>query len=204
METKWADQFIAWLSHNYGYVALGLVGVIIILMANLFIWPQYQRMQSAGTLQYRDITTVIEQRQAYIQDLETMQQEYEQLDQRIVRAIDVALPTGYSDGPVFAEIEQLFQGSGFTVQSINVAATSSTTNTTTPAEAVTTEQPTLYDVVSISVNLTSTDAVTYADFKQLLERIEGYPHLMNLESLTYAPGTGSYTFVLKTYQSKAL
>lgn len=196
METKWADQCIAWLSHNYGYVALGLVGVIIILMANLFIWPQYQRMQSAGTLQYRDITSVIEQRQAYIADLQTMQQAYAQLDQRIVRAIDVVLPTDYSAGPVFAEVEQLFQGSGFTVQSINVAATSS--------EAVATEQPTLYDVVSISVNLTSTDAVTYADFKQLLERIERYPHLMNLESLTYTPDTTGYTFVLKTYQSKAL
>ncbi len=204
METKWADQFIAWLSHNYGYVALGLVGVITIVMANFFIWPQYQRMESGGTLQYRNITGVIEQRQAYIADLQTMQQAYEQLDQRIVRAIDVALPTDYSAGPVFAEVEQLFQGSGFTVQSINVAATSSATNAITPTEAAIADQPTLYDVVSISVNLTSTDAVTYADFKQLLDRIERYPHLMNLESLNYTPDTTGYTFVLKTYQSKAL
>ncbi|MBI4407594.1 MAG: hypothetical protein HY565_03790 [Candidatus Kerfeldbacteria bacterium] len=198
METKWIDQLIVWLNHNYGYIALGVVGIITVVMANFFIWPQYQRMESGGTLQYRNITTVIEQRQAYITDLQTMQQAYEQLDQRIVRAIDVALPKDYSAGPVFAEVEQLFQGSGFSVQSVNVAATSSTT------EAVTAEQPTLYDIVSISVNLSSTSDVTYADFKQLLARIEGYPHLMNLESLTYAPGTGSYTFVLKTYQRKAL
>lgn len=197
METKWLDHFNAWLARNYGYVALGVVGVIIILMANVFIWPQYQRMQSAGTLQYRDITTVIEQRQVYIQDLETMQQEYEQLDQRIVRAIDVALPIGYSDGPVFAEIEQLFQGSGFTVQSVNVASASGANSN---ADGVALETPTLYDLVSISVNLTSADAVTYEDFKQLLQQIEQYPHLMNLESLTYAPNTSSYTFVLKTYQ----
>lgn len=193
METKWVDHFNAWLARNYGYVALSVVGVIMILMANLFIWPQYQRIQSAGTLQYRDITTVIEQRQAYIQDLETMQQEYEQLDQRIVRAIDVALPIGYSDGPVFAEIEQLFQGSGFTVQSVNVASASG-------VDSVALETPTLYDIVSISVNVTSADAVTYEQFKQLLQQIEQYPHLMNLESLTYAPNTSSYTFVLKTYQ----
>lgn len=197
METKWVDHLNAWLARNYGYVALGVVGVIIILMANVFIWPQYQRMQSAGTLQYRDITTVIEQRQAYIQDLETMQQEYEQLDQRIVRAIDVALPIGYSDGPVFAEIEQLFQGSGFTVQSVNVASTSGADSS---VDSVALKTPTLYDMVSISVNLTSADAVTYEDFKQLLQQIEQYPHVMNLESLTYAPNTSSYTFVLKTYQ----
>lgn len=204
METKWIDQFIVWLNHNYGYVALTLVGVITIVMANFFIWPQYQRMESGGTLQYRNITTVIEQRQAYIADLQTMQQAYEQLDQRIVRAIDVALPTDYNTGPVFAEVEQLFQGSGFSVQSVNVASAGGTTSTVTPNELVIAEQPTLYDIVSISVNLTSTGDVTYADFKQLLARIEGYPHLMNLESLTYAPGTSSYTFVLKTYQSKAL
>lgn len=190
---KWLLQFNLWIERNYGYVALVVVGAIILLMTTWFLWPQYQRMQSAGILQYYNMTQVLEQRRQYVTDLEAMASNYQQLDQRVIRAIDVALPEHYSDGPVYAEVEQLVEGTKYTVQSVNVSA--ATTDTTEPAA---------YDIVTLSLNLSAVDAsVTYQDFKDLLDHIERYPHLMNLESLTYNTSNSGYSLVLKTYQRKA-
>src|SRR3989338_8075480 len=117
MENKsWLTQLNLWLERSYAFVALGVVGAITVVVANWFIWPQYQRMQSAGILQYRDITHVLEQRRAYIADLAVMQQEYEALDHRITRAVDLALPGDYVAGPVYIEVEQLLQGTDYAVQ----------------------------------------------------------------------------------------
>ncbi|EKD78773.1 MAG: hypothetical protein ACD_41C00270G0003 [uncultured bacterium] len=195
MENKsWLTQLNLWLERSYAFVALGVVGAITVVVANWFIWPQYQRMQSAGILQYRDITHVLEQRRAYIADLAVMQQEYEALDHRITRAVDLALPGDYVAGPVYIEVEQLLQGTDYTVQSVNVAVDAVSSTSTTSA---------VYDIVTLSVNISAADAeVSYNDFKTLLSRIERYPHLLNLETLTYTPGTNAYTFVLKTYQRK--
>lgn len=197
MENKsWLEQLNHWLERSYGYVALVVVGVVTVVIANWFIWPQYQRMQSAGILQYRDITQLLDQRRAYITDLQTMEREYAALDHRITRAIDVALPGNYADGPVYVEVEQLLGGTDFIVQSVNVAVNA----TIDPTGAVVATNP-IYEVVTLSVNISAVDAtVTYDDFKELLRRIEQYPHLLNLETLTYSPGTSGYTFVLKTYQ----
>ena len=195
MENKsWLTQLNLWLERSYAFVSLGVVGAITVVVANWFIWPQYQRMQSAGILQYRDITHVLEQRRAYIADLAVMQQEYEALDHRITRAVDLALPGDYVAGPVYIEVEQLLQGTDYTVQSVNVAVDAVSSTSTTSA---------VYDIVTLSVNISAADAeVSYNDFKTLLSRIERYPHLLNLETLTYTPGTNAYTFVLKTYQRK--
>ena len=195
MENKsWLTQLNLWLERSYAFVALGVVGAITVVVANWFIWPQYQRMQSAGILQYRDITHVLEQRRAYIADLAVMQQEYEALDHRITRAVDLALPGDYVAGPVYIEVEQLLQGTDYAVQSVNVAVDAVSSTSTTSA---------VYDIVTLSVNISAADAeVSYNDFKTLLSRIERYPHLLNLETLTYTPGTNAYTFVLKTYQRK--
>lgn len=188
-----------WLERSYGYVALGVVGIIGLVMANWFIWPQYQRMRSAGILQYRDITQVLDQRKRYIADLEVMQREYEALDQRVIRAIDVALPVDYVQGQVYIEVEQLLQGTPFTVDSVNVAVNSTTDPTETASPTVQTHD--VYEVVTLSVNISAaTDTVSYDDFKTLLARIERHPHLLNLEALTYSPGNTAFTFVLKTYQ----
>lgn len=193
MDNKtWLVQLNIYLERAYGYIALGVFGLIAVIMTNLFIWPQYQQMQLAGILQYRNMTQVLNQRRAYIQELTVMQQEYEQLDQRIVRAIDVALPVEYADGPVYAEVEQLLQGTPYTIQSVNIAVNSE----------VDAASP-IYEIVTLSLNISAVDeTVTYDDFKALLSRIEQYPHLLNLESLTYSPSTSAYTFVLKTYQRR--
>ena len=193
MENKnWLEQFNIWLEHAYGYVALGVFGVVAMVMTNFFIWPQYERMQSAGTLQYRNMTTVLEQRRTYIQDLATMQQEYAELDQRIIRAIDVTLPQDYSNAPVYAEVEQLLQGTSYTIQSVNVAVAGETD----------TDNP-IYEIVTLSLNISAaSESVSYDDYKALLSRIEQYPHLLKLESLTYNSGSAAYTFVLKTYQRR--
>ncbi len=198
-----SEQFNKFLEHYYSYILAIVLGVVFLAMLNFFIWPQYQTMQSAGILQYRTSADVVAQRRNYLTQLQTMKTEYESLDKRIVRSIDLALPTEYSEGPVYAEIEHLLDGTKFTIDTVNIVTNSSTA--TLDAAGATTEVVTndVYEEVLLSLNVVAIDSSTsYADFKTLLQHIEQNPHLMNLDSVIYTPDNSSYTLVLKTYQRK--
>ncbi|MFA6474918.1 MAG: hypothetical protein WCV88_01805 [Patescibacteria group bacterium] len=183
-----SEQFNLWLQRYYSYVALVFIIIIVGGLGYGLLWPQYQRMQTAGSVTYSNIIDIISQHQLYVKQLDAMQTNYEQLDRRVFRVVDVILPAQYSEGLVYAEMEQLLSGTQFVVDSVNVSATPN-------------EPPTIYEPVTLSLNVTATsEEVTYEDFKALVRHLEQYPHLMTLDSLAYSPGTTSFTFVLKTYQ----
>ncbi len=200
---KRSEQLNKLLERYYLYVSVGLVGLITILMLNFLIWPQYQVMQSSGVLQYQNIIDVVAQRKAYLQQLQAMQADYESIDRRVVRAIDIALPDAYTEGPVYTEVEQLFNGTQFFLESINVStgSTTGTTTTTDTVDASASSADAVYQEVTLSINISAIDGTSsYADYLELLRHIEQSPHLMNLESVSYTPGSSAYTLVLKTYQ----
>lgn len=193
-----SEQLNKFLERYYGYILVGVLGLVLVLMLNFFIWPQYQTMQSAGILQYRNSTDTVAQRRSYLQQLQQMEIEYKELDQRVFRAIDIALPTEYSKGPAFAEIEHLLDGTSFKVENVNIVA-----DPVIIAADTTTAVSNVYEPVTVSLNISASgEAVNYEEFKTLLRRVEQNPHLMNLESMIYTPDTSAYTFVLKTYQRK--
>jgi hypothetical protein len=200
---KRSEQINQILERYYVYISLGLIGAIVLLMLNFIIWPQYQTMQSSGILQYNNITDVMAQRKIYLQQLQAMKLDYQDIDQRVVRAIDIALPATYTEGPVYTEVEQLFKGTQFVLDSVNVSSSTGIGDDAVPTDTVITANGVAqnYKEVSLSLNVTAIDgSASYQDYLELLKQIEQSPHLMNLESISYSPNSTSYTLVLKTYQ----
>lgn len=188
------------IARYYLIASLTLIGLIMILMLNFLIWPQYQRMTDDGLLQDQNMASILQQRENYLEQLKLMETSYLEIDQRIMRDIAVVLPMPVSDGVIYAELEQVVTGTNFQIDSINIARLNATTADIAEAEFMTTSP---YEVVSISINISSqSDQVSYADFKELLRKIEQYPHLLDLESLSYSPSESSYTFLIKTYQQQ--
>lgn len=197
------------LDRYFKVVALGLVVLVSLLGIQFLLLPQYNILQQSGVLQYQQVKTTLANRQAYVEQLKTMDQNYQQLDQRMLRTVDNILPSDFSDVDLFTELSQLFQQTNLSVQSINIASTSgsgaataaatTTTKTATPAATVSST----YDILQVTVNVSAGTTATYGDFKNLLVKLENYPHLINIDSMTYAPGKTAYTLIFTTYRRKA-
>lgn len=189
-----------WLQRYYLFVTLLVVGLIVVGSLNWLLLPEYERLVATGSGEYEDLNSTITLHEQYLADLHMMESNYNQMDQRVMRILDSIVPEQYASGPVFASIEQLFVGSKFTVQSINVSADT----TANPDDAATTTSEEIFQPIAVSVNLIGSADASYTNFKALLERIERNPQIMNINSMSYAPGSNAFTFVLHTYQRGTL
>lgn len=213
LPTQQINQFI---TTYFTYLAVGLVIVMTILFWQFLLRPQYRAIQESGILQYDSIAQTLADRKIYVQQLQNMKQEYDQFDRRSLRYVDVALPEEYSQADAFAEVNALFEGTDLAVQSMNVAALTNgevadaTDAAVDPTVTVTPTAPSGYEVVLITVNVTArqigvandsgSSALSYTDFKRILQKIEQHQHLLNLDQLVYAPDSNAFTLILKTYQ----
>lgn len=182
-----------------------LVGSFILTLslgAMLLVWPQYQTVQSSAVVQYQTEQAAVQQRKNYLQDLQLMQKNYDQLDKRIVQTVQSVAPTNYDSALAFAEIETLLQKSHFSVQSINVVGAAAATTATTTTSASAANAATNFNTIQVTVNLGS-HSLNYQEYKTFLLNLENYQHLVDLASLTYSPGSDSLALVFKMYSLKA-
>lgn len=194
------------ITNYFSFIASGLVIVLSISFLQFFLIPQYRMLQQSGIIQYHNLQQLVTERRRFLTDLQAMQQAYDEFDFRALRYVDTVLPADYDLVDAFAEIDDIFEGTNFIVQSINVSEATAAT----AGEAVTdtTDTPTTtpvsvleYQVVQISVNVSvRNDSLNYADFKTILQRIEQHQHVLNLDQLVYAPNANGFTLILKTYQ----
>lgn len=187
------------ITNYFSYLASGLVIVLSILFLQFFLIPQYRMLQQSGIIQYHNLQQIVTERRRFLTELQAMQQAYDEFDFRALRYVDTVLPAEYDLVDAFAEIDDIFEGTNFIVQSINVSeATASAIAedvTATPVSELD------YQVVQISVNVSvRNDGLNYADFKTILQRIEQHQHVLNLDQLVYAPNANGFTLILKTYQ----
>ncbi|MBI2415293.1 MAG: hypothetical protein HYV33_01370 [Candidatus Kerfeldbacteria bacterium] len=183
-----SNRWLQFIERYYSLLAtLVVVGVIIIGSSTLLL-PQYNRLQQSGVLEYDNTLQALQERQQYVHNLAVMSENYQQLDLRLLRLIDVVLPPQYNRATVFAELEATLDDSNISVQSINVAAAPTTASDTT----------TMVESINLTVNASLVDS-SYPAFKQLLQHIESTSHLLDLQVVTYTPSNQSLTLQLKTY-----
>lgn len=210
------------LAKYYRYLVI-VIGLLIIGGGSFFLlWPQYQSLQQSGVLEYEAAVNTLESRQQYLSSLQVMENNYQVLDQRLIRSIDTVLPANQKSVILFEELELLLEGSGLIVQSMNIApvadptATQITNNIGDPVAAI--DDPSVVadpseiakaslssDIqkLSLTVNVT-TGGSGYMHFKEFLQQLESYEHLLELESISFSPSTAGSTFVFNTYQRKSL
>jgi hypothetical protein len=215
---KRTEAITAILTRYYYYWATAVFVVIGFVFWQWLFLPQYNALQTSGVLQHTQLLATIAQREQYLRDLETMQNNFLGLDHRLLRDLPIVLPADYATTTVFSEIEQLFSDTNLSVSSINVSTLGITVAPSDePIDELTPLEDTtpaglndIYEAVSITINVaanrpagTPADedvSLSYADFKAVLRRIEQHRHLFNLEQIVYSPTTSSLTLILKTYQ----
>ncbi|MDP3970355.1 MAG: hypothetical protein Q8P90_01510 [bacterium] len=175
-------------------VLIGSVGIFALLV------PQFYSLSTSGVLEYKETEEKVVKRQQYLVDLQMMKRNFEELDFRIFRLIDTILPPQQESARLFEELELFFADTNIEIKSINIAAV----NEPVATEATNRDTAKPYnsdDIIqlSLTVNVDAT-AASYEDFKDVLIKIEEYDHLLELESLVYAPENSAYTFTFITYQ----
>lgn len=208
----------SFLGKYYWYIALAVVVSVFGFGGFFLLWPQYQSLQNSGVLEYQSAVNTLKTRQQYLFDLQTMTEHYNELDQRLVRSIDLVLPEYRDTEIVFEELELLFANSGVKIQSMNIASSAETAAAEIEA-ASSEEEPVLTEVaettteisadpvaalkniekINVTVNLASQQS-SYEQFKTFLTTLEQHDHLIELESMAFSPTTEGMTLVFSTYQ----
>lgn len=208
------------LTRYYYYWALAVFLLVGFIFWQGVLVKQYDSLQNSGVLGHEQLLSAIAERKQYLLDLQIMEDNYLALDHRLLRDLPVVLPSDYAAADVFSEIDQVFFGTGLTVQSVNISTLGQATNLIESVidgegDTISPETPlaglnTVYEIVLVTVNATvepppgaedsESAALAYADFKQVLRRIERQRHLLNLEQIVYDPTASNYTLILKTYQ----
>lgn len=208
------------LTRYYYYWALAVFLLVGFIFWQWVLVKQYDSLQNSGVLRHEQLLTSIAEREQYLIDLQIMEDNYLALDHRLLRDLPVVLPSDYAATDVFTEIDKVFIGTSLTVQSVNVStlgqaetAAGSTVDgdgDMIGMETDSTDLNQVYEIVLITVNAavepspgaenSESAVLAYADFKQVLRRIEQQRHLLNLEQIVYDPTASNYTLILKTYQ----
>lgn len=181
------------LDKYYRAFSMIIAALMIVLGWWLLLWPQYQALTDSGVLQYQTALVTLGEHQHYLADLQTMAERYQTIDRRVFYAVNTLVPPHRDQELLFADLENVFANTAFTITSMNVASQSTTDKTTVSA------LPDTIALVTVSVNVATTDP-SYSNFKELLKRIQQSAQLLNLQSLNYAPGSSSYTFIFTSYE----
>lgn len=186
------NRLTQFLDSYYRPLSALVVVVMIVIGWFTLLWPQYQALNDSGVLQYQSALVTLREHQQYLEDLRTMSERYATIDQRVFYAVDTLIPAHRSQELLFADLEKVFANTAFTIDNMNVAKLDATA-------AVTSTLPEDVRLVTVSVNV-STEDPSYSSFKELLIRIQQSAQLLNLQSLNYAPGNSSYSFVFSSYE----
>ncbi len=210
----------SFLTKYYLYLAIAIVIGICALGGVFLLWPQYQNLQNSGVLEYKSAITTLQSRQEYLQNLKLMEENYKQLDKRLVRTMNTVLPEYQDSVLLFEEIELLLTSADLQVQSMNIASGASAQSTvadvpqpaddtqlleaenldaTTDTEKTQASLAKNIEQITVTVNITSKNN-NYNNFKQFLVSLEQYNHLIELESMSFTPATDGTTLVFTTYQ----
>ena len=209
--TESSERFI---DRHYRLIAWLVVIGLLLLGGVSLLWPQYQRLQSSGVLQHSAAQERLSLNQGYLADLQTMEMNYEDLDTRSLRLLDTIVPVQQPGTRLYEEFELVFANSDLELQTITISVPELTTDEElaelaegNTIDMVETDQSTiatgLDDIViaTITLNVTAEDG-SYEEFKRVLQFIEQYEHVLDLDTVTYGSSAGAYTFVLTTYQRK--
>lgn len=196
LNTSFIDKYFIALTIST-ILIIGGIGTLVLL------WPQYKSIQVTTNNNYTSTENAVAQRQQYLNDLQIMQNNYENLDQRMLRDVDTILPPDQDTSALFQEMQLLFNTTNFKVTSINVAEQApdkkvdKTAKTTemVPQDTLPPDVKTL----QISVSIT-TPYLSYNQFKEFLSYIERYDHLLNLKAINYSPNSTDLTLLFTTYQ----
>lgn len=185
--TELRTQFHTLLNRWYRWIAAVVLVVVLLLGWVVFLQDGYRELRDSGIGGYQATVERLNDRQAHLDQLRTMEKEYSQLEQERLRHIDYVLPQTLDATAVIADLSTFAATAGVRVMNIDVVRSS---------EVAATDS--IVRTAVITLNVQTTDG-SYDQLKRLLSALETYTPVLDLETLSYTPGNTSYALQLRTY-----
>ncbi|MFH1426237.1 MAG: hypothetical protein ABIG66_02275 [Candidatus Kerfeldbacteria bacterium] len=200
---KIAGAVVEFISKYYlWFVALEAV---LILVVGWFVLldKELTKIEEAGLIGYEDTSARLQERENYLLQLQTMETEYSKLSEERLQQMDHLLPVGLEPASVINRMSALAEQAGLAILSIDVVKPEPVAEATiTDAGTIAGEASkfTSKDVrtATITLNIESGEG-TYEELKLFLDTLESFVPILDLQNLTFSPGSASYALQLQTY-----
>lgn len=184
---EFRTQLHTLLDRWYRWIAAVVLVVVLLLGWMVFLHDGYRELRDSSIGGYRVTVERLRDRQAHLQQLRTMEEEFTMLEQERLRHIDYVLPRGIDATAMIADVSTFATTAGVRVMNIDVVRSA--------------EDAAIDGIVRtavITLNVQTPDG-SYDQLKQLLSALETYTPVLDLETLAYTPGNTSYALQLRTY-----
>lgn len=184
---EFRTQLHALLDRWYRWIAAVVLVVVLLLGWMVFLQDGYRELRDSSIGGYQETVERLNDRQAHLQQLRTMEEEYSRLEQERLRHIDYVLPRSIDATAMIADLSTFATAAGVRVMNIDVVRS-----------AEDTAMDSVVRTAVITLNVQTPDG-SYDQLKQLLSALETYTPVLDLETLAYTPGNTSYALQLRTY-----
>ncbi len=170
----------------------------------LLLGREYRSISDSGVLGYEQSVERLQERQEYLFDLQSMEEELKSINQERLVQLNEVLPVGFEPTEAMNNIQALAEASNLSILSMEISTPNS--EAVEQAEAATTGASVQKRVSSdrvktavVTLNVESQDANDYQDLKRFLDVLQSYVPLFNMQTLNYSPDTTSFALQLVTY-----
>ncbi len=196
-----------WLLEHFRYVLIAVAVVVLALGYTLIIGPEVRTVRQYGAVDLADETKNLEERENYLERLNSMLTKYSQLNTERLATLKTILPTDANFPDLFVILEDLATKSGLTLVSVAISPTVEVSGAEGGAAAPTAKLDP--NVKTLDISVTVGNGQNYSQFKTLLTAIEDSLRIFNIQSLTFTlpneakPGEAvsgaTWTLNLRTY-----
>lgn len=185
---------------RYG-LAFGIAfGAVVLLLAYFFlIAPLVTELRSDATSKRAAKQDELVQAQNRVRSLQAVRDKLENITPAELSRMEVLLPESVNIPLILQDMDAMIRDSGMSVANMSVveAATESASAAVTSEDSVRAASNVLVQAVDIQLSLTT--GGDYTTYKKLLQIIEEHNPYIEMNSLTFQPGTEQLSLSLRTY-----
>ncbi|HLD21994.1 MAG TPA: hypothetical protein VJB65_03775, partial [Patescibacteria group bacterium] len=187
--------------------AVIVIEIIIIFGIGWFtlLRPTYETLTTMRTQGYTAAQEQLEQQKTYLQNLQSMKEQFSHLQQERLQQLHTVVPTGFDAPQTITAMQAFAEVAHVQIVSIDVVQSQITQsnniqgqNSVKEQTAITNASDTALRTATITLNLKREDK-TYEGLKQFLHTLESTVPILDLENLSYTADTDSFALQLRTY-----
>lgn len=187
--------FISVIANNHKWFAIGALIVVIGVGYLIVLSPKIQELREVGIEGQKDREATLSTLKDELSQLQSAKEQFDMITSEELELITLALPTEKNIPNLFVEIPLFLETKNLTMTSLDISEVDLLFNQG--------EQPrTTIHRVDITVGVDGLES--YLLFKDFLASVEDNLRLLDINSITYVPGSSSYTFIFSTYYTSAV
>lgn len=182
-------------------VLITIAGAMVIsaLAYFLFVSPQRARLKSGGDLDTQQLDRQIEQQQSSLNDLNTLLNNYQRIDQSDIELVSRLLPNSKQIPELLSQVEAMGRESGVTVTSVNVVEVQENQKGSVKQrveDSQTAKKDMMLQELQVDVEF---NAYSYAAYKNFINNLQSHARIIDIQSFTYDESEDVQRLTFKTY-----